>query len=419
MNMPIVPMKQILEEAEKGEYGVGAFNMNNMEQLQAIMDAAAEKKSPVILQVSEGALKYSGMDALPAMLKAMMRNEKYQNIKVALHLDHGRNLETIQKAIELGFTSVMYDGSLDETGKNQQSYEENLRKTKEVVAYAHAKGVTVEAELGALGGSDEHEAGKIQYTDPDQAAKFVKETGVDALAISVGTSHGAYKSVGEIQIDQERITKIKDAIKKETGKDIPLVLHGASSVPKDMVDSLDRFTTLMKTTNPDGQPVLKFKKGTPYIEGNKPKIRFEEIELNLGHLEPDDAIIFLKSLSESHRLAAASGVPNEMKTEAIRRGVRKVNIDTDGRLAGTDAQLNVAYETPDKFDPRDFGKASRTAQQKWVASQMETFGCAGHNNDYQPQTLEQQKQQYAKPNPQMISPDTLKPQNQPTKILKD
>ncbi|MFH0862107.1 MAG: ketose-bisphosphate aldolase [Candidatus Altiarchaeota archaeon] len=406
--MALVPMKQVLDEAEKGGYGVGAFNMNNMEQLQAIMDAATEKKSPVILQVSEGALKYSDMEALPAMLKAMVKMEKYAGINVALHLDHGRNIETCKRAIKLGFTSVMYDGSLKEDGKTQEhDIEANIARTREVVAFAHARGVTVEAELGALGGSDDVAAGKIEYTDPAQAARFVKETGVDALAISVGTSHGAYKSVGEIRLDQDRITRIKDAVREATGREFPLVLHGASSVPKEMVESLDRFTVVMKRREQNGDTVLAFNQGTPYIEGGKPKIRFEEVKVNLSEPDPDDALRFLKALGDSHRLAKASGVPNPMKVEAIRRGVRKVNIDTDGRLANTDALLTVAQASPDRFDPRDFGKPSRAAMQKWVASQMETFGCAGRNGDYQPKSLEDMRRLYelealskAAPNPQ-------------------
>lgn len=399
--MPLVPMKQILDEAERGRYGVGAFNMNNMEQLQAIMDAAVETKSPLILQVSEGALEYSGMDALPAMLKAMLKQDKYAGVKVALHLDHGRTLEACKKAIDLGFTSVMYDGSLDATGKKQQGYEDNVRKTREVVEYAHKFGVTVEGELGALGGSDEQKAGKIEFTDPDQAGEFVKLTGVDCLAISIGTSHGAYKFVGEPKLDLDRVPNIKAKVGGVT-----LVMHGSSSVPREMVDAIDEYTIMRVTVDEHGDRWVNYKKGTPSIEktdkGDKPVIKFEDRKFKLSEMTPDVAMQMTRDLEDNHRLARAMGVPTDMIQRAIKNGIRKVNIDTDGRLAFTLATLQSLFESPSNFDQRKYLGAARDAIHVWVAKEMEYFGSKGHNNDYQPLTLEDMKRQYATTAPSML-----------------
>lgn len=399
--MPLVPMKQILDEAEKGQYGVGAFNMNNMEQLQAIMDAAVEKKSPVILQVSEGALEYSGMDALPAMLKAMVKQDKYRDVKVALHLDHGRTLEACKKAIDLGFTSVMYDGSLDATGKKQQGYEDNVRKTREVVEYAHKSGVTVEGELGALGGSDEQKAGKIEFTDPDQAGEFVRLTGVDCLAISIGTSHGAYKFVGEPKLDLDRVPKIKAKVGGVT-----LVMHGSSSVPREMVDAIDEYAIMRVTADEHGDRWVSYKKGTPSIEktdkGDKPVIKFEDRKFRLKDMTPDIAMQMARDLEDNHRLAKAMGVPTAMIQEAVKGGIQKINIDTDGRLAHTLAVLQNLFENPSNFDQRKYLGAARKAMNGWVGKEMEYFGSMGHNGDYQPLTLDDMKKQYSKTAPSLL-----------------
>jgi fructose-bisphosphate aldolase class II len=395
-------MKQILDEAEKGKYGVGAFNMNNMEQLQAIMDAAVEKKSPVILQVSEGALEYSGMDALPAMLKAMVKQDKYRDVKVALHLDHGRTLDACKKAIDLGFTSVMYDGSLDATGKKQQGYQDNVRKTREVVEYAHKFGVTVEGELGALGGSDEQKAGKIEFTDPDQAGEFVKLTGVDCLAISIGTSHGAYKFVGEPKLDLERVPKIK----AKTGG-VTLVMHGSSSVPREMVDAIDEYAIMRVTADEHGDRWVSYKKGTPSIEktdtGDKPVIKFEDRKFKLSGMTPDVAMQMTRDLEDNHRLARAMGVPTQMIQKAVSGGIQKINIDTDGRLAFTLAMLQSLFEKPDNFDQRKYLGRGRDAIRVWVGKEMEYFGSMGHNGDYQSLTLDDMKKQYSKTAPAMLS----------------
>ena len=201
--MPLVPMKQILDEAAKKQYGVPHFNVNNMEQAQAIMRAAEEVSSPVIMAASRGALKYSDLIFLRNIMMACV--EKYPKIPIALHLDHGNNLESVKTAISLGFTSVMLDGSLKEDAKTPTTYEENVKVTKEAVEYAHKFGVTVEGELGTLGGiEDGVGSGKIHLTDPNQVETFLHETGVDALAVAIGTSHGAYKF--KVQPDPDKLT---------------------------------------------------------------------------------------------------------------------------------------------------------------------------------------------------------------------
>jgi len=400
--MPLVPMKQILDEAEKGGYGVGAFNANNMEQVQAQMDAARKQNSPLIIQLSEGAVNYSGSNLIPAMVKAMLEQDGYKDLKVALHLDHGRTLEACKKAIELGFTSVMYDGSLDATGKKQQSYEENVRKTREVVEYAHRFGVTVEGELGALGGSDEQKAGRIEYTDPVQAGEFVKLTGVDCLAISIGTSHGAYKFVGEPKLDLERVPKIKENVGGVT-----LVQHGSSSVPREMVDAIDEYTIMRVTVDDRSDRWVHYKKGTPSVEEGKPVIKFEDKKFNLNEMTPEVAMQMTRDLENNHRLARAMGVPTKMIQDAINGGIRKINIDTDGRLSHTLAVLKSLFEDPSNFDQRKYLTTARSAMGDWVAKEMEYFGSRGHNGDYQPMALDDLKKQYATTAPAMLSLDAV------------
>ena len=246
--MPLVPMRQILDEAAKGGYGVGAFNVNNMEQIQAIMEAANDTNSPAIIQASRGALKYSKMIYLKKLMEAAV--EEYPHIPVTMHLDHGNSVETCKMAIDLGFTSVMMDGSLAEDGKTPNTYEQNVAITKAVVELAHPLGVTVEGELGCLGGiEDGHGAGlsadevNEHLTDPNQAEDFVAQTGLDALAVAIGTSHGAYKSgrrdpeTGEMlppALAMERIHQIHEKM-----PNCHMVMHGSSSVPKELVDIIN------------------------------------------------------------------------------------------------------------------------------------------------------------------------------------
>lgn len=344
--MPLVPMRQILDEAAKGGYGVGAFNVNNMEQIQAIMQAANDTNSPVIIQASRGALKYSKMIYLKKLMEAAA--EEFPHIPVAMHLDHGNSLETCKEAIALGFTSVMMDGSLAEDGKTPNTYEQNVAVTLSVVEYAHPLGVTVEGELGCLGGiEDGHGAGlsdaQVQdhLTDPTQAEDFVAKTKLDALAVAIGTSHGAYKSgrkdpvTGEMlppALAMERIHEIHKRM-----PNCHMVMHGSSSVPKELVDIINKFG------------------------GNMPD---------------------------------TFGIPVEQIQDGIKHGVRKINVDTDSRLAITGAIRKVFAEKPEKFDPRDYLKPAREAAYEVYVARMKAFGQAGHAGDYKPMTLEDAKALY-------------------------
>ncbi len=330
--MALVPMKQILDEARKKGYGVGAYNVNNMEQIQAIMLAAQKTKSPVIIQASRGALKYSNFTYLKHLMLAAA--EENPDIPIAMHLDHGNSLETAKKAIELGFTSVMIDGSLKEDGKTPSDYAYNVAVTKSVVDYAHSSGVTVEAEIGRLGGiEDGVGSGSEHVTDPDEAKKFVDETGVDALAIAIGTSHGAYKFKGDKKLAFDILEKVRKLI------DIPIVLHGASSVPKELIDMVNKY-------------------------GGK--------------------------------MPGATGVPMAELQKAIKLGVTKINVDTDGRLAVTAAIRKVFSETPEKFDPRDYLGPARDTLAGIIENKMKDFGTAGHAGDYKAITIEQMKNFYKK-----------------------
>lgn len=330
--MALVPAKQILDEALKKGYGVGAYNVNNMEQIQAIMAAAQETKSPVIIQASRGALKYSNFTYLGYLMKAAVLENP--EIPVAMHLDHGNSLESAKKAIELGFSSVMIDGSLMEDGKTPSTYDYNVQVTKSVVEYAHARGVSVEAEIGTLGGiEDGVGSGQIHLTDPQEAKKFVEETGVDSLAIAIGTSHGAYKFKGAANLAFDVLKEIRSLI------DIPIVLHGASSVPQNLIDDVNKY-------------------------GGK--------------------------------MPGATGVPMSNLQEAIKLGVSKINVDTDGRLVMTAAIRKVFVETPEKFDPRDYLGPARTALKDLIVSKMKDFVTAGHAGDYKPMTLEDMKKVYGK-----------------------
>jgi fructose-bisphosphate aldolase class II len=335
--MPLVTMRQLLDEAAKGGYGVGAFNVNNMEQIQAIMEAARETKSPAIIQASRGARSYSQDRFLYHLMLAA--TELYPEIPVALHLDHGNSPDTCKSAIEMGFTSVMMDGSLMPDGKTPSTFDYNIETTRKVVEMAHDKGVTVEGEIGVLGGiEDGHGAGVdalAHVTDPAQAEEFVHKTGVDALAIAIGTSHGAYKftrkPTGDI-LKMDVLMQIHKCLPKTH-----LVMHGSSSVPKHLQDIINQYGGKLRPTW--GVPV-------------------EEIQLG------------------------------------IKNGVRKINVDTDNRLAITGAIRKVFAEKPEEFDPRSYMKPAREAMKRVVAERMTQFGQAGHAGDYAPKSLSEMAAQY-------------------------
>lgn len=322
--MALVPMRVLLDAAAKGNYAVGAYNVNNMEQIQAIMAAATETQSPVIIQASRGALAYSNFTYLKHLMLAAA--EENPDIPISMHLDHGNSLETVRQAVELGFTSVMIDGSLKEDSKTPTTFAENLEITTRVVEYARPLGVTVEAELGTLGGiEDGVGSGEVHLTDPDQAEEFVEKTQVDALAVAIGTSHGAYKF-------KEEPTLALDLV-KEINRRMPetaLVMHGSSSVPQELVEIVNRY----------------------------------------GGAMPN-----------------AKGVPMEAIQSVIPFGVRKVNIDTDGRIAITGAIRRVFAETPEKFDPRDYLKPARAALTALVTKKMRELGTAGHAGEIEQKSL--------------------------------
>ena len=336
--MPLVSMRQLLDEAAKGGYGVGAFNVNNMEQIQAIMEAARETKSPVIVQASRGARSYSNDRFLYHLMVAA--TELYPEIPMALHQDHGNSPETCKSAIEMGFTSVMMDGSLTADGKTPSSYEYNVKVTREVVEMAHAKGVSVEGELGCLGGIEDGHGADVDplahLTDPEQAVDFVKQTGIDALAVAIGTSHGAYKFTRKpdgATLAMGRIIEIHKRL-----ADTHLVMHGSSSVPKELQDIINRYGGKIRPTW--GVPI-------------------EEIQLG------------------------------------IKNGVRKINVDTDNRLAITGAIRKVFAENPEAFDPRAYMKPARDAMKEVVKARMIAFSQAGHAGDYKPLPLEEIAKRYA------------------------
>jgi len=333
--MAMVALRQLLDEAAAGAYGVGAFNVNNLEQIQAIMEAANETESPVIAQASRGARAYTNDVFLIAMMKAAA--EFYPTIPVALHQDHGNSPETCMSAIDLGFTSVMMDGSLLADGKTPADLEYNVRVTREVVEYAHARGVSVEGELGTLGGlEDGVGSGEIHLTDPDQAVEFVERTGVDALAVAIGTSHGPYKFTRPPDSDVLAMDLIEEIHARLP--EVHLVMHGSSSVPAHLIDEINRYG---------------------------------------GEIKP------------------TWGVPVEEIQQGIRHGVRKINVDTDSRLAMTGAVRRVLSESPEEFDPRSYLTEARTAMQETVAERMRQFGQAGHAGDYEAKPLEEMRAVYA------------------------
>ena len=345
--MALVSMRQLLDHAAENGYGLPAFNVNNMEQIHAIMQAADECDSPVILQGSAGARNYAGEAFLRHMVEAAV--ETWPHIPVVMHQDHGASPDVCQRSIRSGFTSVMMDGSLREDMKTPSSYDYNVEVTRRVVEMAHAVGVSVEAELGCLGSLETGEAGEEDgsgaagalsrdqlLTDPEQAADFVRETGVDALAIAIGTSHGAYKfsrkPTGDI-LAIDRIKQIHARIPKTH-----LVMHGSSSVPQ------------------------------------------EWLEVIRAH---------------GGRIKETYGVPVDEIREGIRHGVRKVNIDTDIRLAMTGAMRRLMATKPDEFDPRKFlGDATKAAKEVCKA-RFDAFGSAGQASRIRPIPLAQMGELYA------------------------
>ena len=346
--MPLVSMRELLDHAAVNSYGIPAFNVNNLEQVQAVMEAAKETGAPVILQASAGARKYAGESFIKHLIAAAI--EMYPSIPLVMHQDHGQNPDVCQGAINLGFSSVMMDGSLEGDGKTIASYDYNVDVTKRVTHMAHKLGVTVEGELGCLGsletmkgdkedghGTDATMTREQLLTDPEQAADFVKQTQIDALAIAIGTSHGAYKFTRKPTGDILAIDRIKEIHRR-----IPsthLVMHGSSSVPQDMLATIRQYGGQMKETY---------------------------------------------------------GVPVEEIQEAIKHGVRKINIDTDIRLAMTGAVRKFLAENPEKFDAREWLKPAREAAKALCKQRYIEFGCEGQGAKIKGETLQVVAAKYAK-----------------------
>lgn len=344
--MSLVSMRQLLDHAAEHGYGLPAFNVNNLEQVSAIMAAADALNSPVIMQASAGARKYAGEPFLRHLILAAV--EAYPHIPVVMHQDHGQSPAVCMAAIRSGFSSVMMDGSLEADGKNVASYDYNIEVSREVVKFSHAIGVTVEAELGVLGSLETMKGDKEDghgaegtmtreqlLTDVAQAADFVQRTQCDALAIAIGTSHGAYKFSRKPTGDILAIDRIKEIHLR-----IPnthLVMHGSSSVPQELLAEIREFGGDMKET---------------------------------------------------------FGVPVEEIQEGIRHGVRKINIDTDIRLAMTGAIRRYLFENPSKFDPRDYLKPAQKAAELVVKSRYQAFGSEGMASKIKPIPLEKMAERY-------------------------
>lgn len=306
----LVDTKEMFKKAHVGGYAIGAFNVNNMEIIQGIIGGCAEKKSPVIIQVSAGARKYANPIYLRKLIEAAI--EEHPEVPIAMHLDHGADFDICKQCVDNGFTSVMIDGS-------HHDFEENIRLTKEVVEYAHSKGVVVEAELGKLEGVEDDvkvAKGEGSYTDPDQAVEFVERTGCDSLAISIGTSHGAFKFTGDPQLDFERL----ETISSKLPEGYPIVLHGASTVIPEFVELCNQYG------------------------GDIP---------------------------------GAKGVPEDMISKASKMGVCKVNIDTDLRLAMTGIIRKSLQENPSNFDPRKYLAPARDAIKEMVMHKLDILGNVG------------------------------------------
>ncbi len=345
--MPLVSMRELLDHAAVNTYGIPAFNVNNLEQVQAVMQAADEVGAPVILQASAGARKYAGESFIKHLIAAAI--EAYPHIPLVMHQDHGQSPDVCQGAINLGFSSVMMDGSLMADGKTIADYDYNVDVTRKVVDMAHKLGITVEGELGCLGSLETMKGDKEDghgteatmtmeqlLTDPEEAAEFVKRTQLDALAIAIGTSHGAYKFTRKPTGDILAIERIKQIHKR-----IPnthLVMHGSSSVPQDLLAVIRQYGGDMKETY---------------------------------------------------------GVPVEEIQEAIKYGVRKINIDTDVRLAMTAAIRKYMAQNPDKFDPRDYLKPAREAAKAICLQRYVQFGCSGQASKIKPMSLISVAQRYA------------------------
>lgn len=346
--MAIITLRQLLDHAAEHQYGIPAFNVNNLEQMRAIMMAADETNSPVIVQASAGARKYAGASFLRHLILAA--SEEWPHIPLCMHQDHGASPAVCQRSMQLGFTSVMMDGSLEEDMKTPSSFEYNVDVTKKVVDMAHSCGVSVEGELGCLGslesgraaeedgsGADGHLSHDQLLTDPEQAAQFVKATQVDALAIAIGTSHGAYKftrpPTGDI-LAIERVKQIHARI-----PDTHLVMHGSSSVPQDW----------LKIINEHGGDM-----GQTY------------------------------------------GVPVAEIQQGIKHGVRKINIDTDLRMASTGAIRQYFTQHPKEFDPRKYLQAATNAMYEICKARYQEFGTAGHADKIKVLSLEKMTQRYAK-----------------------
>ncbi|GAB4345989.1 MAG: fructose-bisphosphate aldolase class II [Gammaproteobacteria bacterium] len=344
--MALISLRQLLDHAAENGYGVPAFNVNNLEQMRAIMEAADETDSPVIVQASAGARKYAGAPFLRHLILAAI--EEWPHIPVCMHQDHGTSPAVCQRSIQLGFSSVMMDGSLGEDGKTPTTYDYNVDVTRRVVEMAHACGVSVEGELGCLGSLETGQAGEEDgigaegtldhsqlLTDPEEAADFVKRTGVDALAIAIGTSHGAYKFTRPPTGDILAIDRVKEIHAR-----IPnthLVMHGSSSVPQEWLKIINEYGGDM---------------GQTY------------------------------------------GVPVEEIVEGIRHGVRKVNIDTDLRMASTGAIRKHLKENPSNFDPRKFLAAATEAMKQICKDRYEAFGTAGNASRIKPISLEEMTRRY-------------------------
>ncbi len=346
--MALVPMRLLLDHAAENGYGLPAYNVNNMEQIQAIMRAADETNSPVILQASRGARTYAGENFLRHLILAAV--ETYPHIPISMHQDHGNAPGTCYSAMRQGFTSVMMDGSLEGDAKTPASYEYNVQVTRDVVNVAHSIGVSVEGELGCLGsletGMGEAEdghgfEGALSHdqllTDPEQAVDFVEQTGVDALAVAIGTSHGAYKFTRKPTGEILAISRIEEIHRRLPNTH--LVMHGSSSVPQELLE---------------------------IINSNGGKIR------------------------ETY------GVPVEEIQKGIKCGVRKINIDTDNRLAITAAVRQALFAKPDEFDPRHFLKPSIKFMQKVCSDRYESFGAAGHGTKIKQMSLDDFAAKYAK-----------------------
>ncbi|MAY34704.1 MAG: fructose-bisphosphate aldolase class II [Spongiibacteraceae bacterium] len=345
--MALISMRQLLDHAAEYGYGVPAFNVNNLEQTRAIMEAARETDSPVIMQASAGARKYAGAPFLRHLILAAI--EEFPEIPVVMHQDHGTSPDVCQRSIQLGFSSVMMDGSLREDGKTPADYDYNVDVTRRVVDMAHACGVSVEGELGCLGSLETGQAGEEDgvgaegtlshdqlLTDPEEAADFVARTNVDALAIAIGTSHGAYKFSRPPSGDILAIERIK-AIHKRI-PDTHLVMHGSSSVPQDWLAIINEF---------------------------------------------------------GGEIPETYGVPVEEIVEGIKHGVRKVNIDTDLRLASTGAVRKFLAENRAEFDPRKYLKETTKAMKDICIARYEAFGTAGNASKIKPLSLEVMFERYA------------------------